>query len=339
MPGALFVVVDNNSSDNTQDLARETLKKLKCRYQILKESDDKFRLSNAGVAGTITENYIKRKYINITSTGTGYQNFSYPDITLTINAEYDGNIGIITATPLIRGKIVDLYLYESGTGYGSTILNFHKKPRIEVQVGKDAELKPLVADGRIISVQVTSSGSEYSSAPDLIVNGDGIGAKLRAIVNNKRVTSVIVVNPGVGYSANTTTIKAVPVGSNAFVEVSVRSLTLNNQYRFGNEILTEGQNGVENEDVFRPITGHIVDDRGQERLVETQGFLTPDAFLHVDAASPERGEPAPPDEGEGIFNRGDDTTDARRDAAFGDDLEESDVPGALHMRASAQFAG
>ena len=215
------------------------------QYSVLKESNSKFRLANAGVAGTITENYIKRKYVNITSTGTGYQNFSYPDITLTINAEYDGNTGIITATPLIRGKIVDLYLYESGTGYGSTILNFHKKPRIEVQVGKDAELKPLVADGRIISVQVTNSGSEYSSAPDLIVKGDGIGAKLRAIVNDKKVTSVIVVNPGVGYSADTTTIKAVPVGSNAFVEVSVRSLTLNNQYRFGNEILTEGQNGVE----------------------------------------------------------------------------------------------
>jgi cellulose synthase/poly-beta-1,6-N-acetylglucosamine synthase-like glycosyltransferase len=37
LPGALFVVVDNNSSDNTENLARKTLKKLKCRYQILKE--------------------------------------------------------------------------------------------------------------------------------------------------------------------------------------------------------------------------------------------------------------------------------------------------------------
>jgi glycosyltransferase involved in cell wall biosynthesis len=37
LPNALFVVVDNNSSDNTQALARKTFSKLKCKYIILKE--------------------------------------------------------------------------------------------------------------------------------------------------------------------------------------------------------------------------------------------------------------------------------------------------------------
>lgn len=215
------------------------------QYQVLKESDDKFRLASAGIAGTITENYIKRKHVNLTSSGSGNQIFAYPDITLTINAEYDGITGIITATPIIRGKIVDLYLYEAGTGYGSTILNFHKKPKVSVKVGKDAELKPLVANGRIISVQVTNGGSEYSTAPDLIVNGEGIGAKLRAIIVNEKIDSVIVVNPGIGYSTDNTSIKIESVGSNAFAEASVRPLIVNNHYRFGNEILTQGLNGVE----------------------------------------------------------------------------------------------
>ena len=215
-------------------------------YYVLKENDDKFRLASAGVAATITDNYIKRKHVNITSSGSGYQNFAYPDITLTINAEYDGVTGIITATPLLRGEIVDLYLYEAGTGYGSTILNFHKKPNVKVKSGKDAEIKPFVSDGKVIGAQVTNTGSEYTSAPDLTVIGVGsaVGAKLRAVVSGGKITSVIVLNQGSGYTSDTT-IKITSVGSNAFVEAFVRGLTLNNHYRFGNEILTGTTEGIE----------------------------------------------------------------------------------------------
>ena len=215
-------------------------------YYILKENDNKFRLANAGVAATITDNYTKRKYVNITSSGSGYQTFAYPDITLTINAEYDGITGIITATPILRGEIVDLYLYEVGTGYGSTILNFHKKPNVKIRSGKDAEIKPFVSDGKIIGAQVTNSGSEYTSAPDLTVVGIGsaVGAKLRAVISGGKVTSVVVLNPGSGYTSDTT-IKVTSVGSNAFAEASVRGLTLNNYYRFGNEILTGTTEGIE----------------------------------------------------------------------------------------------
>ncbi len=215
-------------------------------YYILKENNNKFRLANAGIAATITENYLKRKHVIITSSGSGLQNFAYPDITLTINAEYDGVSGIITATPLVRGEIVDLYLYQAGTGYGSTILNFHKKPNVKVKSGKDAEIKPLVSDGKVIGAQITNSGTEYTSAPDLTVVGIGsaVGAKLRAIVNNGRVTSVVILNQGFGYTSDTT-IEVKSVGSNAFAEASVRGLTLNNHYRFGNEILTGTTEGIE----------------------------------------------------------------------------------------------
>ena len=217
-------------------------------YYILKEDNDKFRLANAGVAATITENYIKRNHVKITSSGTGYQNFAYPDITLTINAEYDGVTGIITATPLIRGEIVDLYLYETGTGYGSTILNFHKKPNVKIRSGKDAEIKPFISEGKIIGAQVTNAGSEYTSAPDLTVVGVGtsgaVGAKLRAVVNGGKVTSVVVLSQGTGYTSDAT-IKVTSVGSNAFAEASVRGLTVNNHHRFGNEILTGTTEGIE----------------------------------------------------------------------------------------------
>jgi len=217
-------------------------------YYILRENNNKFRLANAGVAATITENYTKRKHVNITSTGSGHQNFAYPDITLTINAEYDGVTGIITATPLVRGKIVDLYLYETGTGYGSTILNFHKNPSVKIKSGKGAEVKPFISNGIIIGAQVTNSGTEYTSAPDLTVVGVGTtgatGAKLRAIVSGGKVTSVVVLNGGRGYTSDAA-IKVTSVGSNAIAETLVRGLTVNNHSRFGNEILSGTTEGIQ----------------------------------------------------------------------------------------------
>ncbi len=209
------------------------------RYYILKQDDDRFKLANAGVGGTITTNYERREYVNLTSSGTGYQNFAYPDIQINLDVEYDGVTGTITATPIIRGEISHLYLYEKGTGYGSDVINFHKRPKITIQNGKDAEIQPIVSGGKIVAVQVTNGGSEYTSAPLLTVNGVGVGARLRAVVNaDGEITSVVIINAGVGYDSNTT-VTATPNGRNAFAEASVRHLTLNNVDRFDNEILVE----------------------------------------------------------------------------------------------------
>ena len=209
------------------------------QYQVLKIDDHSFRLANAGVGGTNTTDYTKRQHVNITGVGTGIQNFAYPPVTITVNAEFDGVSGVITATPSVRGEIVDLYLYETGTGYGSTILNFHKKPDIKIKNGKNAELKPLISGGKVVSVQVTNSGSEYSSAPDLKVEGEGVGAKLRAIVSGGKITNVVVLTGGAGYVQNTTSVIVTSAGSNGVVDVEVRDLVCNTHTRFGDEILVE----------------------------------------------------------------------------------------------------
>ena len=47
------------------------------------------------------------------------------------------------------------------------LLNFHKKPDINIKNGNGAELKPIIFEGKISSVQVTNGGSDYSSAPTL----------------------------------------------------------------------------------------------------------------------------------------------------------------------------
>jgi len=208
------------------------------RYYVLKEDNNRFRVANAGIGGTITTNYTKRDYVDLQSSGTGYQIFSYPDITVTVNAEFSSSADSITATPIIRGSIDDVYLYENGTGYGTEILNFHKKPQVSLNIGKDAELTPVISSGRITSVIVSAAGQDYTSAPLLTLNSrNGVGAKLRAVVNDAgKITSVVVLNGGIGYGSDTT-ITVSPNGRNAYIEASVRDLTVNKLSKFDKEII------------------------------------------------------------------------------------------------------
>ena len=156
-------------------------------YDILKIDNDSFRISNAGLGGTSTDNYERLNYIKFSDQGTGFQVFKYPDIKLNLKYELKNtDVGVITATPIVRGSIEQVYLYEEGSGYGSDILNLEKTSTITIKTGKNAELKPIVSDGKISYGEIQSKGQEYSSAPDLEVVGvgTGIGAKLKAVVEN-----------------------------------------------------------------------------------------------------------------------------------------------------------
>ena len=211
------------------------------QYYVIKVDNSNFRLSNAGINTAIPSksNFDRGKYVVFNSTGSGQQIFEYPPIKLNLEIEYAGSIGTITATPIFRGKIVDAYLYDPGTDYGSKTLNFHKRPVLNIKNGTSAQLKPILSDGKIISVEVQNSGSFYTSSPNLIINGDGLGARLRAKVTNGRITEVIVINSGVNYNPKNTSIRVEPSGKNGSLIVDVRPLTINNKVRFSDEIFVE----------------------------------------------------------------------------------------------------
>lgn len=221
------------------------------QYYILKFNNNSFRLCDAGIGGTDRTNYIRKNYVKFTSTGSGYQYFNYPKISISINYSPVGvntTIQTITATPVVKGSIIDAYLYEGGTGYGSTILNLHKKPLVKIKTGKEAQISPSIINGSITSVNVKYGGYEYYSIPDLIVedySGSGSGAELRAIVTNNKITSVNIINPGIGYSSSSTFIKVLPSGSNAILDSNVRSLRVNNNVKFGDELLIESDNNLQ----------------------------------------------------------------------------------------------
>ena len=65
------------------------------QYYVLKTDDDSFRLCDAGVGGTNPSNYERQNYETLESTGSGYQYFAYPDISVSIKYTTSG-IGTTT---------------------------------------------------------------------------------------------------------------------------------------------------------------------------------------------------------------------------------------------------
>ena len=217
-------------------------------YQILKLNDNAFRLTNAGLGGTITSEFERKDYIKFSDQGTGFQVFKYPDVRLNLKYELaNTDVGVITATPVLRGEISDILMYDKGSGYGSDILNLEKSISVTVKTGKDAQLKPIVTDGKITFVEIQTKGREYTSAPDLEVVGigTGLGGKLRAVVKDGKIEEVIILEGGLQYQQDKIDIKVIPPGSGCKLEAGIRGLTVNTFARYGNEALIETNNKLQ----------------------------------------------------------------------------------------------
>ena len=217
-------------------------------YQVLKLNSNAFRLTNAGLGGTITSEFERKDYIKFSDQGTGFQVFKYPDVRLNLKYELaNTDVGVITATPVLRGEISDVLLYDKGSGYGSDILNLEKSVSVKIKTGKDAQLKPIVTDGKITFVEIQTKGREYASAPDLEVVGigTGLGAKLRAVVKDGKIEEVIILEGGLQYQQDKIDIKVIPPGYGCKLEASIRGLTVNTFARYGNEALIETNNKLQ----------------------------------------------------------------------------------------------
>ena len=229
------------------------------KYYILKVDDDSFKLADAGIGATSPDNYQRRVPVGLgTTAGEGYHVFSFPEINLKVEYSSVGLgstqfKGTINATPIIRGSIQDVYAYETGSDYGSSILNYENSPTISIKNGKNASLLPVIVSGEIKSVSILGGGSEYYSIPDLVVNGTGSGASLKAVLTNNKISDVVIINPGTGYSSSNTTITVNSSGKGALFGVDVRSLTVNKNLKFtdindnfyeSNELILKADNGL-----------------------------------------------------------------------------------------------
>ena len=211
------------------------------QYKVLKIDKDKFRLAEAGNKGdreTIDTNYNNRQnvFLDSAGAGSGYHTIKYPPIVckvkvLSKNQQQEEP----TATPVVRGQIDDILIYNHGANYGSKILNFPNPPIINIPAGQLGQIGLVVSNGSITDAFVANGGSGYVGPPDLTVVSaatTATGAILRSIVNDAgKITDVKVISGGIGYAATNTSVNVTPVGQEFKAEATVRSLTVNKAYR------------------------------------------------------------------------------------------------------------
>ena len=214
-------------------------------YYVLKVDDNKFRLAAAGIGTTLSDvNYLTKQYVGLTSLGFGNHVFNYPSITVNVK----GRIGINTTSsenyhavvnPVVRGSITSVNVEESGIGYGSsTIFNFAIRPTVRVSSGSSSEYRAIVSSGKIQSVIITKSGTNYSSPPDISIFGDGVGAKAIASISNGQVSKITILNGGVGYTTSSVVVSENIPGTGVKFLPQIKSWNINDVKKY-EDIITE----------------------------------------------------------------------------------------------------
>jgi hypothetical protein len=236
-------------------------------YYVTKVDDNSFNLSQVGSESDKEFYYRTKQYIDITSVGVGTHIFNYPDISVSLVGKVGiSSIGLETfeasVQPIVRGQITSVHLENNGVGYGSSeIINLDYQPQITLDSGIDAQLQPVVSNGKIVQVIILNSGSKYFSNPDLNITGSGIGAVLTPVLENGSIKSINVIEPGGGYSQETTTIDVVPTGSTQILpefKANIKSWRVNLYQKYFSHfseddgIISDGNYGLQYSHLYAP---------------------------------------------------------------------------------------
>jgi len=203
-------------------------------YYVRKLDNNTFSLNLVGSGSTSINHYYDRDiFVDLDSTGNG--SFNYKPILVTIS----GVSGLSTGTgqdfsakvqPIFRGSIQDVDITSGGVGYGaSTIFNFNRQPRISLSRGSGALVTPIINNGKIVDILINSGGSGYNSPPDIVIDGTGSNTRLTPIVdqNTGTLSEIRVMNGGVGFTTNSTSITVTPAGLDSTIDATLRTWTIN----------------------------------------------------------------------------------------------------------------
>ena len=175
--------------------------------------------SGASASAVVTNGNITR--ILVSNPGSGFT--SQPSITIT-----GGGGSGAAATANIRGPISAVTLTSGGSGYTSL-------PKISVTSGEGALAQPIVLNGRIVSIAIINSGRRYTTAPKVIINGDGFGAVAKASIattgeDKGKVIGIEILNRGINYRQGTTSVRLEAVGEFATFTAEVFEWNKNFEY-------------------------------------------------------------------------------------------------------------
>ena len=124
----------------------------------------------------------------------------------------------------------------------STIIDFNRQPFISVSSGSGAELTPVINNGKITDVVINNSGSGYVSPPDLeITSNTGDYAVLVPQVNDGKIVNVVINKSGAGYDKSTF-IKVNSPGQDAEVFANIYGWNIN--------LFEKNFNNIEDDDGF-----------------------------------------------------------------------------------------
>ncbi len=220
-------------------------------YYVTKINENEFKLSLVGIASTNKDFYYKtNQFINLTSIGSSYHSFNYPSINVSIN----GKIGVSTLSgqnfgakiqPIFRGKVDNVFVKESGVGYGSSeIINYERQPSVTLGIGSGAQISPIVNNGKISQVLILNSGNNYTSPPKINHLGIGTGAIFTPIVKDGKLVEVKVISGGTGFNTTGTYLNVIPAGKEFKSECKIKSWTINNVERYLNDKKIFDDDGV-----------------------------------------------------------------------------------------------
>ena len=222
-------------------------------YYVTKVNDDQFKLSSIGISTlgfTTSFFYDTNQYVNLTSIGSGIHKFNYPEIKVSIS----GKIGVSTLTgqnfnsvilPIFSGEIQSVHVETGGLKYGSEdIINYNRQPFFELNSGSGIQVKPIISNGKIVDVLISSPGSGYNSPPNIQIIGDGVGAVLSPIFSNGSLIDVKIIYGGIGYNSNNTSIIITPSGMGAKFEAQIKSWKINLVERSIRTSAIKGDDGI-----------------------------------------------------------------------------------------------
>ena len=191
-------------------------------YFIEKIDNDSFRLS---------DNKELTSFIELNDDGLGEHVFQDPPISVEISGRQGISTANATASPIIRGKINAVHVNLKGSDFGSTVINDNFRPVITPTVGEKAFLQPFIVNGRVDQILIKHGGENFFSA-DIVITGDGVGAKAKANIVGGVITSIDMITKGAGYTQEQTTARAKTPGQDAIFSSEVKKWTINQVERY-----------------------------------------------------------------------------------------------------------
>ena len=217
-------------------------------YSVRKINDNTFKLKDINDNSTI----------NLTSNGLGVHTFNYLPIEVKVVALDNIPNNTVEIRPIFKGEIKSCWIYRNGENYGvQDIFNFNRQPKIEIQNGSSARLKPIIINGKISSVVIENSGYNYYSTPEIIIYSEtGEGAKLSAKIENGLLDEVVIEQSGINYGKDTY-IEVVSAGSGAKLFARIDSWTVNIVEReFNKKLISDDDSFIASSNAYdEAITG------------------------------------------------------------------------------------